>query len=281
MVISGEGTHFHGFADKVIGLKAALHAMSGNPIVVVADASDVFLQCSASEFKDRFTKANADMVFGGETQLWPEISDYFKRDAEKALKNELSHSFGDIGKAEGVTPINKNDIPNGWPNAGGWMARKEALLEYISSTEARMNKFATQESPGEWGYQCRPDGATDADWNGKYAGLRGFDDQLCLNAYNMAKLRQGDRRHKLDADGSILFSTNGCPVSDTGKDSKDKVYYKYTGKAPCLWHMNNPVAKIRLKEMSAAYPNHFLTPEGTVAMASTPDEHPGHRPQHH
>ena len=39
MVISGEGTHFHGFADKVIGLKAALHAMSGNPIVVVADLS--------------------------------------------------------------------------------------------------------------------------------------------------------------------------------------------------------------------------------------------------
>ena len=52
-------------------------------------------------------------------------------------------------------------------------------------------------------------------------------------------------------------------------------------KLPYLWHMNNPVAKVRLKEMSAAYPNHFLTPEGTVAMASTPDEHPGHRPQHH
>ena len=35
----------------------------------------IFLQCRvASEFKDRFTKANADMVFGGETQLWPEIS---------------------------------------------------------------------------------------------------------------------------------------------------------------------------------------------------------------
>jgi len=280
VVMSGEGTQFHGFADKVIGLKAALHVMPGNPIVVVADASDVFLQCSAAEFKERFTKADADMVFGGETQLWPEISDYFNRNAEKALKNELSHSFGDIGMAEGVTPINKNDIPNGWPNAGGWMARKEALLEYITSTEARMNKFATEEWPGEWGYQCRPDGATDADWNGKYAGLRGFDDQLCLNAYNMAKLRQGDRRHKLDADGSILFSTNGCPVSDTGKDSKDKVYYKYTGKAPCLWHMNNPVAKIRLKEMSATYPNHFLTPEGTAAMAATPDEHPGHRPQH-
>jgi hypothetical protein len=160
------------------------------------------------------------------------------------------------------------------------MARKEALLEYISSTEERMNKFSTEEWPGEWGYQCRPDGATDADWNAKYAGLRGFDDQLCLNAYNMAKLRQGDRRHKLDADGSILFSTNGCPVADTGKDIKEKVYYKYTGKAPCLWHMNNPVAKIRLKEMSATYPNHFLTPEGTAAMAATPDEHPGHRPQY-
>ena len=88
--------------------------MSGNPIVVAADAR-LFLQCVACA--KHITKANADMVFGGETQLWPEISDYFKRDAEKALKNELSHSLGDIGKAEGVTLINKNDIPNGWPNA--------------------------------------------------------------------------------------------------------------------------------------------------------------------
>lgn len=278
MVISGVDTPFHGFADKVIGLKAALHAINGNPIVVVADASDVFLQCSAAEFQERFTQADADLVFGGETQLWPEISDYFSREAEKAVKNKGSQTLLKVGQSTPYNPINPGDIPNGWPNAGGWMARKEALLEYISSTENRMAKFATEEWPGEWGYQCKPDGATDADWNGKYAGLRGFDDQLCLNAYAMGKWRTGDTRHKLDADGSILFSTNGCPLSDTAMDKKNKVYYKYTGKAPCLWHMNNPIAKIRLKEFASAYPNHFLTPEGNAAMAATPDEHPGHRP---
>ena len=50
--------------------------------------------------------------------------DYFKRDAEKALKNELSHSFGDIGKAEGMRN-QQNDIQtDGRTPAGGWRGNK-------------------------------------------------------------------------------------------------------------------------------------------------------------
>ena len=73
VVISGNGTDFHGFADKMMGLKAALHSINGNPIVINTDANDVMLQCSGQEFKNRFNQANADFIFGGETQLWPEI----------------------------------------------------------------------------------------------------------------------------------------------------------------------------------------------------------------
>ena len=68
IVISGNGTTFHGFADKMMGLKAALYSIPGNPIIVNADATDVLLQCGPEEFQKRFEQADADFIFGGETQ---------------------------------------------------------------------------------------------------------------------------------------------------------------------------------------------------------------------
>ena len=56
VVISGNGTDFHGFADKMMGLKAALHSINGNPIVINTDANDVMLQCSGQNLKTDSTK---------------------------------------------------------------------------------------------------------------------------------------------------------------------------------------------------------------------------------
>ena len=43
--------------------------------------------CSAGRrsFK-RFEQADADFIFGGETQLWPEIRKYFDMEDENSLK---------------------------------------------------------------------------------------------------------------------------------------------------------------------------------------------------
>ncbi len=125
----------------------------------------------------------------------------------------------------------------------------------------------------------RPAGVTDedfADVNGS-GWVNWFDDQECLTSFQMRHLMDRSLRHKLDADGSILFSAGGTPMDQIGKDNKNMVFHKETGKASCLWHFNNPQAKIRLKDFANAFPDKFLTPHGREVMLSTSDEHPGNR----
>ena len=277
VVISGNGTDFHGFADKMMGLKAALHSINGNPIVISTDANDVMLQCSGQEFKKRFNQANADFIFGGETQLWPEIHAYFGRTDEIAWKEKMSDTLGKIGAAGPPAKLT-GEHPNVWANAGSFMARKNDMLKYIEETEQRMARHPAAE-PKEWGMTCRPAGVTDedfADVNGS-GWVNWFDDQECLTSFQMRHLMDRSLRHKLDADGSILFSAGGTPMNEIGKDNKNMVFHKQTGKASCLWHFNNPQAKIRLKDFANTFPDKFLTPRGREVMLSTSDEHPGNR----
>jgi hypothetical protein len=277
VVISGNGTDFHGFADKMMGLKAALHSINGNPIVINSDANDVMLQCSGQEFKNRFNQANADFIFGGETQLWPEIHAYFDKTDEIAWKEKMSDTLGKIGAAGPPAQLT-GEHPNVWANAGSFMARKNDMLKYIEETEQRMARHPGAE-PSEWGMTCRPAGVTDedfADVNGS-GWVNWFDDQECLTSFQMRHLMERSTRHKLDADGSILFSAGGTPMDQIGKDNKNMVFHKQTGKASCLWHFNNPQAKIRLKDFANAFPDKFLTPHGREVMLSTSDEHPGNR----
>ena len=276
IVISGNGTDFHGFADKMMGLKAALHSINGNPIVINADANDVLLQCGAQEFKKRFEQANADFIFGGETQLWPEIHAYFGKTEEIAWKEKMSDTLGNIGAGVGVDVPGNH--PNVWANAGSFMARKNDMIKYIEETEGRMARHANAQ-PGEWAMTCRPAGVTDqdfADINGS-GWVNWFDDQECLTSFQMRHLMERSTRHKLDADGSILFSAGGTPMDQIGQDKNGMVYHKETGKASCLWHFNNPQAKIRLKDFANAFPSKFLTKHGHEVMLASPDEHPGNR----
>ena len=277
VVISGNGTDFRFYADKMMGLKAALHSINGNPIVISTDANDVMLQCSGQEFKKRFNQANADFIFGGETQLWPEIHAYFGRTDEIAWKEKMSDTLGKIGAAGPPAKLT-GEHPNVWANAGSFMARKNDMLKYIEETEQRMARHPAAE-PKEWGMTCRPAGVTDedfADVNGS-GWVNWFDDQECLTSFQMRHLMDRSLRHKLDADGSILFSAGRHPMNEIGKDNKNMVFHKQTGKASCLWHFNNPQAKIRLKDFANAFPDKFLTPRGREVMLSTSDEHPGNR----
>jgi hypothetical protein len=43
--LSGNGTRWHWFEDKLMGAKAALLQMSGNPLVMFADTTDVMFNC--------------------------------------------------------------------------------------------------------------------------------------------------------------------------------------------------------------------------------------------
>jgi len=277
IVISGNGTTFHGFADKMMGLKAALHSIPGNPIIVNADATDVLLQCGPEEFEKRFEQADADFIFGGETQLWPEIRKYFGMEDEIEFKKEMSLTFGEIGKAAGDDVELTGEHPNVWANAGSFMGRKEELMKYIEATENRMVRHNDWKEEDGFGMICKPAATTDEEVNTVFPGMRQFDDQECLTAFQMQKNIERSRRHKLDADGSILFSAGGAPMSQLGRDANGMVYNKQTGKASCLWHFNNPQAKIRLKDFANAFPERFLTDAGRRAMVNTPDGHPGNR----
>ena len=277
IVISGNGTTFHGFADKMMGLKAALHSIPGNPIIVNADATDVLLQCGPEEFEKRFEQADADFIFGGETQLWPEIRKYFDMEDEIEFKKEMSLTFGEIGKAAGDDVELTGEHPNVWANAGSFMGRKEELMKYIEATENRMVRHNDWKEEDGFGMICKPAATTDEEVNTVFPGMRQFDDQECLTAFQMQKNIERSRRHKLDADGSILFSAGGAPMSQLGRDANGMVYNKQIGKASCLWHFNNPQAKIRLKDFANAFPDRFLTDVGRRAMVNTPDEHPGNR----
>ena len=68
MVISGEGTHFHGFADKVIGLKRRHCTRCRRRVVSPARARTYFCSATRLSFTQDLRMANADMVFGGETR---------------------------------------------------------------------------------------------------------------------------------------------------------------------------------------------------------------------
>ena len=81
------------------------------------------------------TTTNADFIFGGETQLWPEIHAYFGRTDEIAWKEKMSDTLGKIsgwttGEAHRRTPerLGQRRLFHG---------EKNVMLKYIEETEQR------------------------------------------------------------------------------------------------------------------------------------------------
>ena len=138
--LSGNGTSWHWFEDKLMGAKAALLQMSGNPLVMFADTTDVMFNCPAAEILDRFFKqSGADILIGGETQLWPEIDTYFDMKRERDFIEKTSAAFA---KRRLVSSPRRNpratartECRTAGPTAGrGWGARR---LCSITSTPSR------------------------------------------------------------------------------------------------------------------------------------------------
>jgi hypothetical protein len=76
------------------GPKSALLQVPGNPVVMVTDTTDVMFSCSESEIMERFESTGADVLLGGESQLWPEIKEYFDMEEER---EEIDTRWGGAG----------------------------------------------------------------------------------------------------------------------------------------------------------------------------------------
>ena len=118
-----------------MGLKAALHSINATQSSSVPTPT---MSCfnARDRIQKRFNQANADFIFGGETQLWPEIHAYFGRTDEIAWKEKcpiLQVKSGRLttGEAHRRTPerLGQRRLFHGEENV---------MLKYIEETEQRM-----------------------------------------------------------------------------------------------------------------------------------------------
>ena len=137
--LSGNGTSWHWFEDKLMGAKAALLQMTGNPVVMFADTTDVMFSCSEGEILDRFDATDARVLIGGESQLWPEIDTYFDmQDERDFIERNSAKMDPEIGLRRGATktPDGIDPRPNKWANGGAWMGRRNDILDYFEELES-------------------------------------------------------------------------------------------------------------------------------------------------
>jgi len=254
--LSGDGTKWNGWEDKTMGLKTNLHHIEGDPIVIASDTGDVYFSCSQDDIEARFEATGADMIASGETQLWPEVRSYFEEKDINDWKVENSN-LGSIGKA--AEPEKGDSKPYRWPNAGLIMGRKSALLRYVNAVEDIMYTIPSH-GDDRFDKNCLPFKMSLADAVNSHISDAFYDDQLCLNAYIMAEMAKKNIKVKVDIDGSILNSPGGIDMDMMKRDPvSGRVYNAMTGKSPCAWHFNNPLAKTRMVTAVEKFPNYFLS----------------------
>ena len=118
--------------------------------------------------------------FRGETQLWPEIRKYFGMEDEIEFK-EMSLTFGEIGKAAGMTSSSPVSIQTSGQRRFVH-GTKEELMKYIEATENRMVRHNDWKEEDGFG-MIKPAATTDEEVNTVFPGMRQFDDQECLTAF--------------------------------------------------------------------------------------------------
>lgn len=254
--LTGDGTTWNGWEDKTMGMKTSLHHIQGDPVVIASDTGDVYFSCSQDDIEARFVATGADMIASGETQLWPEVRSYFdeKEINEWKMKNS---NLGDVGKsAEPEHPDNK---PYRWPNAGLIMGRKSALLRYVNAVEEILYTIPSH-GDNRFDKNCLPFKVSVADAVNAHISDAFYDDQLCLNAYIMGEMAKKNIKIKVDVDGSIISSPGGIDMDMVKRDPvSGRVYNAMTGKSPCAWHFNNPLAKTRMVTAVEKFPNYFIS----------------------
>ena len=158
--LSGNGTSWHWFEDKLMGAKAALLQMTGNPVVMFADTTDVMFSCSEGEILDRFDATDARVLIGGESQLWPEIDTYFDmQDERDFIERNSAKMDPEIGLRRGATktPDGIDPRPNKWANGGAWMGRRNDILDYFEELESYLVTNSANQGAGD-GFKkaCKP-----------------------------------------------------------------------------------------------------------------------------
>lgn len=254
--LSGNGTVWNNWEDKTMGLKTNLIHMEGDPVVVASDTGDVFFACGQDEFIRRFEESGADILASGETQLYPEIKKYF--DMKDLIDWQHGNNLGDIGRVQ--PSLVGDDRPYRWGNAGLIMGRKSALLRYIDFVESHLFENNVPIEDGRFRYACTPYAHSEKEAADLDIAAKFYDDQLCLNSFAMHRAAVRDIKFKIDSDGAILHSPGGINMGDVLRDpATGRIYNKATGKSPCAWHFNNPVAKRDLKLAVQKFPNYFVS----------------------
>lgn len=240
-----------------MGLKTNLYHMEGDPVVVASDTGDVFFTCGQEEFMRRFEQSGADIIASGETQLFPEIKKYF--DMKDLTAWQHGNHLGDIGRVQ-PSQAGDNVRPYAWGNAGLIMGRKSALLRYIDFVETHLFENDLPRDDGRFRYACTPYGHSHKEAADMCIAAKFFDDQLCLNSFAMDRAAVRDIKFKIDSDGAILHSPGGINMDSVLRDpATGRIYNKETGKSPCAWHFNNPIAKRDLKLVVQKFPNYFVS----------------------
>lgn len=250
--ITGNGTSWHWFEDKLMGLKTVLLQLEGDPVVMFVDSSDVLCACGEAEILRRFQETGAEMLIGGESQLWPEVAAYFSMAPVLARRDEMLH-LGSLGRIKDPAPASPgtDSWPHRWANGGTFMGTKQRLLEYFDAIEGYLAPAAQGDGDG-FARECPP-------YKAEQPAAGGFfDDQACLNRFLMETAAKNSTGVKLDADGSLFFSVGGWPLTHFQQDENGKVYWTDTQKSPCIWHFNNPLSKKKISPIIKQYPGYFV-----------------------
>ena len=260
--LSGNGTNWHWFEDKLMGAKAALLQMTGNPVVMFADTTDVMFSCSEGEILDRFDATDARVLIGGESQLWPEIDTYFDmQDERDFIERNSAKMDPEIGLRRGATktPDGIDPRPNKWANGGAWMGRRNDILDYFEELESYLVTNSANQGVGD-GFKkaCKPYKMSDRTYKERTVAAGFFDDQTCLNRYLMESAGARDSKVKLDMDGSVILAVGGTDLKEFKKDSDGSVYWEKTQKTPCVWHFNNPESKKLMPAVTKQFPSYWV-----------------------
>lgn len=260
--LSGNGTKWHWFEDKLMGAKTALLQMSGNPLVMFADTTDVMFSCPEEEILGRFEDTGARILIGGESQLWPEVDTYFDMQEERDFIDETSAKMDPrIGlRRDAKKPEPGEDVrPNKWANGGTWMGRRNDLLDYFDEIESYLTTNSRGQGEGD-GFKraCKPYKMSDQEYHQRTIAAGFFDDQTCLNRYLMESAGARDTKVKVDMDGSLLLSVGGTPLTEFRSTRDGEVYWEKTQKAPCVWHFNNPDSKKLMPIIAKKFPSHWV-----------------------
>jgi len=296
--VSGEGTWWHSSEDRTMGMKAAMLKISGDPVVLFADAASSMFTCGAEEIMRRLNAVDADLVVGaaaagvGAGGCWPPGGAHcgagrqgVEQEAAGAgmeLRSDNGRVRPDGGlKAAGANP--PPAPPRQWGSAGVLIGRKSKMMEVVSAMEGYLATdpvaAAGRGAGARWAafYKaCRAFNQSDAQYlaavraDGRDgAHGRTYDDQVCLHRYmaEAAAAAGGPAaagggaaatRVKVDRHTAILHTVGGTDPSSYRPDHNHKPFWAETMKSPCVWHFNTPTARAYMEPMIEKFPGAFV-----------------------